>query len=67
MGALCEGAWKLLKRKDEPPITRFVAVELAKDHFFDISAARRDLDYEPQTTMAQALERTVADLKQRGF
>lgn len=67
VGALCEGAWKLLKRKDEPPITRFVAVELAKDHFFDISAARRDLDYEPQTTMAQALERTVADLKQRGF
>ena len=43
VGALCEGLWKVLGRRNEPPITRFVAVELAKDHYFDISAARRDL------------------------
>jgi 2-alkyl-3-oxoalkanoate reductase len=45
VGALYEGMWKVLGRRGEPPITRFVAVELAKDHYFDISAARRDLGY----------------------
>ena len=66
VGAVCEGLWKLLGRRNDPPITRFVAVELAKDHYFDISAARRDLSYEPKVSMAEALERTVDDLKKRG-
>jgi nucleoside-diphosphate-sugar epimerase len=67
VGAVCEGLWKLLGRRNDPPITRFVAVELAKDHYFDISAARRDLGYEPQVSMAEALERTIQDLQCRGF
>lgn len=67
VGALCEGLWKLLGRRNDPPITRFVAVELAKDHYFDISAARRDLGYTARTSMAKALEQTIEDLKKRGF
>ena len=67
VGAVCEALWKLLRRREDPPITRFVAVELAKDHYFDISAARRDLNYVPQTSMSQALELTVRDLQDRGF
>jgi nucleoside-diphosphate-sugar epimerase len=67
VGALCEGLWKVLGRRDEPPITRFVAVELAKDHYFDISAARRDLGYLINTPMAEALDQTILDLKKRGF
>ncbi len=67
VGAVCEGLWKLLGRRNDPPITRFVAVELAKDHYFDISAARRDLGYEPKVSMSEALEQTVHDLNRRGF
>jgi nucleoside-diphosphate-sugar epimerase len=67
IGGACEGLWKILCRSDEPPMTRFVAVELAKDHYFDIRAARRDLSYLPQTDMATALEKTVADLRERGL
>ena len=67
VGALREGLWKVLGRRDEPPITRFVAVELAKDHYFDISAARRDLGYLAHTPMAEALNQTILDLKRRGF
>ena len=67
VGALCEGLWKVLGRRNEPPITRFVAVELAKDHYFDISAARRDLGYLANTAMAEALNQTILDLKTRGF
>ena len=37
--SVLEAAWKLFRLKGEPPITRFVAVELAKDHYFDISGS----------------------------
>lgn len=67
VGGICESLWKILRRSDDPPMSRFVAVELAKDHYFDISAAREDLGYDPQTGMTEALEQTVADLRQRGI
>lgn len=67
VGAICEGLWKVLGRRNDPPITRFVAVELAKDHYFDINAARRDLGYTARTSMADALQLTIDDLKKRGF
>lgn len=66
-GALAEGVWTLFSKKGEPPITRFVAVELAKDHYFSLQAATRDLGYEPETTMETALRNTISDLKARGF
>ncbi|MFW5883595.1 MAG: NAD-dependent epimerase/dehydratase family protein, partial [Verrucomicrobiota bacterium] len=47
VGAVAETLWRSLPLKGEPPMTRFVATELAKDHWFDISAARRDLHYDP--------------------
>ena len=31
----------------EPPFTKFLAEEMSTDHYFDISAARRDLGFEP--------------------
>lgn len=67
VGAVCEAIWALTKRAGEPPITRFVAVELAKDHYFNIAAARKDLGFRPSVSMDQALEATVADLKARGL
>lgn len=56
-GALCERLWGLFGLTGEPPMTRFVARELATAHWFDISAARRDLGYEPQVSVAEGLER----------
>jgi len=38
-------------------MTRFVAKELATAHWFDISAARRDLGYQPQVTLDEGLVR----------
>ncbi|MDP0500890.1 MAG: NAD-dependent epimerase/dehydratase family protein [Verrucomicrobiota bacterium JB022] len=48
IGTVAESIWKTFRLKGEPPMTRFVALELAKDHWYDISAARRDLDYRPE-------------------
>ena len=63
VGALCEGLWRALPLAGEPPMTRFVAAELAKDHWFDIGAARRDLGYVPRVSMAQGTAELVESLK----
>ncbi|MDR3229745.1 MAG: NAD-dependent epimerase/dehydratase family protein [Puniceicoccales bacterium] len=61
-GALAECLWRVLPLRGEPPMTRFVATELAEDHWFDISAARRDLGYAPVADPAAALDALVASL-----
>ena len=66
-GAISEFLWKRLKRRDEPPMTRFVAVELAKDHYFDISAAEWELGYVAKVSTADAVRLTIDDLKARGY
>ena len=66
-GIICELLWKVQLRRTDPPMTRFVAVELAKDHYFDISAAQRELGYLAKVPMSEALDLTICDLKKRGF
>lgn len=63
LGAVLEAAWSLLPLKGEPPMTRFVASELAKDHWFDISAAKRDLGYRPRVSMEEGMRRLLPSLK----
>lgn len=63
IGAACEAAWRVLPLRGEPPMTRFVAAELAKDHWFDVRAARRDLGYTPRISMAAGTAELVAALK----
>ncbi|OAM87523.1 NAD-dependent epimerase/dehydratase family protein [Termitidicoccus mucosus] len=66
IGACCEAAWRVLPLRGEPPMTRFIAAELAKDHWFDLSAARRDLGYEPRISMAEGTVALIAHLKNQG-
>jgi len=47
-GAVAEFTWKVFRLRGVPPMTRFVATELAKDHWFSIEAARRELGYRPE-------------------
>lgn len=63
LGFMLELMWKGLRLTGEPPMTRFVAVQLAKDHWFSIDAARRDLGYEPIVSMEDGLSDTVDWLK----
>jgi nucleoside-diphosphate-sugar epimerase len=55
VGAGLEAAYKLSGRQSEPPMTRFVAAQLAKDHYFDISAAKQRLGYRVRVTMDEGL------------
>ena len=63
IGACCEAAWRALPLRGEPPMTRFVAAELAKDHWFDIAAARRDLGYAPRISMEEGTKALVERLR----
>lgn len=56
IGAALEWGYRLLGRKMEPPMTRFLALQLAHDHYFQISAAQADLDYVPVVSREQGLE-----------
>lgn len=60
IGAVCETVWRVLSLKGEPPMTRFIAKELATDHWFDISAAKRDLGYAPRISMTQGTSELIA-------
>lgn len=52
-----EGVWRALRLKSDPPISRFVVEHLATAHWFSIEAAQRDLDWTPQVSMDDGLER----------
>ena len=64
-GASFEFFYKTFHIRKEPPMTRFVAEELAKAHWFDISAAKNDLGYAPKISIPEGLNRLKAWLKTR--
>lgn len=55
IGHALELLYAATRRTSEPPMTRFVAAQLAKDHYFDISAAQQHLGYEPILSTAEGL------------
>jgi nucleoside-diphosphate-sugar epimerase len=59
IGTVLEFAYRLLPLRGEPRLTRLLASELALSHYYDISRAKRDFNYQPQFTMEQGLEKTV--------
>ena len=54
-GALLEFVYGITGRLDEPPMTRFVAKQLSTAHWYDISAARRDLGYAPKVSIEDGI------------
>lgn len=56
-GSVFEVMYRLFRIRSEPPMTRFLAQQLSTSHWFDISAARRDLGYEPVIATDEGLRR----------
>jgi len=60
LGALCEGAWTLLRLKNEPPMTRFLAEQLSTTHWYSMAPAQRDFGYQPNVSIDEGLRRLRA-------
>ena len=60
LGKTFERTYRVLRRSGEPPMTRFLAAQLANSHWFDISAARRVLGYKPAVSTAEGMKRLDA-------
>ncbi len=65
IGGSLESVYRWLRIKAEPPMTRFVAAQLARDHFFDITQARTRLGYRPRISMQEGLDRLRSAWKKR--
>jgi nucleoside-diphosphate-sugar epimerase len=63
VGRAIELLYKVLPFLGEPPLTRFVAGQLAFSHYFNISAAINDLGYQPVIAPEKAMLDTVNWLK----
>jgi nucleoside-diphosphate-sugar epimerase len=60
VGATLELAYGLLNITREPMMTRFLAVQLSTAHWYDISAAKRDLGYTPRVSIDDGMARIRA-------
>ncbi|NNE00334.1 MAG: NAD-dependent epimerase/dehydratase family protein [Pirellulaceae bacterium] len=57
LGAMLETAYRITGQKNEPPMTRFVAAQLARNHYFDITSATTRLGYHVRISMDTGLDR----------
>lgn len=55
IGALLEAAYRLTGTQTEPRMTRFLAAQLGRSHYFSIDRARRDFGYEPRISTAEGM------------
>jgi 2-alkyl-3-oxoalkanoate reductase len=59
-GAAAERVWERTGRTDDPPMTSFLAEQLATAHWFDQREARRALAWRPTVTLEEGFERLAA-------
>lgn len=64
--SLMEWVWRTFSLRGEPPLTQFVVEELTCPHYFDISAARRDLGYTPRISIEEGLRLLALHHQQSG-
>lgn len=62
-GWIMELMYKMLLRKEEPAMTRFLCRQLSSSHCFNITAAIRDLGYKPTVSFDEGLAKLAESLK----
>ncbi len=63
IGAVCEAMWTVMPLRGEPPLTRFLAEQLATTHWYDMAPATRDFGYAPKVPIAEGLRRLAESLR----
>lgn len=60
-GRVLEWVYRGLRLPGEPSMTRFVANQMSTSHWYNISAARRDLGYEPRVSIEEGMQRLARE------
>jgi len=60
IGAILEKAYLLLSISKEPKMTRFLAEQLARSHYFSHAKAERDFGYKPIVSLEEGHERLMS-------
>jgi nucleoside-diphosphate-sugar epimerase len=60
IGASLEWFYRVFRPESEPPMTRFLAAQLARCHYFDLRRAREDFGYQARVSFAEGMERLAA-------
>ena len=63
LGWILEGVYRILGLGGEPRMTRFLAGQLATSHYFDISRARRDFNYEVRVSPEEGMKHLLKSLE----
>ncbi len=63
VGAILEVVYRLLRIRREPPMTRFLALQLSASHYFNIRRAKEDFGYDPQVSTAEGMRRLGEELR----
>lgn len=59
IGSAAQWAWRTFGLSGEPPMTPFVAVALARTHWYSMAPAQRDFGYRVRVPLAVGTDRTV--------
>jgi nucleoside-diphosphate-sugar epimerase len=57
IGTAAEAIYRLLRLGGEPPMTRFLASQLAQCHYYNIGRARDELGYRPLVSTEEGMRR----------
>jgi nucleoside-diphosphate-sugar epimerase len=63
IGAIIDTLLKITRKYDSnPPMTRFIALQMAKNHFFNHNKAERDLNWSPSISIDEGIELLRSDV-----
>ena len=62
VGSAMESVFRLLRLPGEPPMTRFLALQLSQSHTYSVAKAEQDFGYAPAIDYNTAMQRLAADL-----
>jgi nucleoside-diphosphate-sugar epimerase len=57
LGTFFEAAYRVLGIPDDPPMTRFLAAQMSRSHWFSIARARADFGYVPAVSTVEGMRR----------
>lgn len=67
LAGACEGVWRTFGLSSEPPLTRFLVSTFTTAHWFDVSAAKRELGWKPRVKIEDGMARVAQWIRAGGI